>query len=68
VASLDIVIILASSATPSVTFPIAWNIPSPPFQLWMQAVGLFAPGSLPGGLNAGGVATSNALEAYIETF
>lgn len=68
VASQDLVIILSGSATPSVSFPLAWNVPSPPFQLWMQAVGLFAPGSLPGGLNAGGVATSNALEVYVESF
>lgn len=68
VASIDLFIILSGSPTPSVSFPLAWNIPVPPFQLWMQAVGLFAPGSLPGGLNAGGVASSNALEVYVETF
>lgn len=67
-ATFDHIELLAPSTTPSVSFQIAWNIPGKPARLWMQAVGLFNPRSLPIGLSPGGIATSNALEIYVEEF
>ncbi|MBL8737542.1 MAG: hypothetical protein JNL12_14020 [Planctomycetes bacterium] len=66
--ALDVVVILGNVGAPSVSFPIPWSIPGAPGQLWMQAVGQFAPGTLPNGQNVGGYAVSNALEIYLENF
>lgn len=67
--SQDVTIILGNVGAPSVTFPIAWSLPSVPAgPAWMQAVAQFFPGSLPNGLNAGGYLTSNTLEIFINGF
>jgi len=38
---------------------------SPGFQLFAQGVGMITPGSLPGGLNAFGAETSNAVASVV---
>lgn len=63
----DVIVVIGIVPT-TVSFPIAWNIPLPPGTLWMQAVGQFTPNTLVNGLNAGGYATSNALEIFIESY
>lgn len=66
--SPDILFVLGLVPTPSISFPMMWNIPIPPLQFWMQALSQFTPNSLPNGLNPGGYATSNALEIFVESF
>jgi len=67
--SQDVTIILGNVGAPSITFPIAWSVPSVPAgPAWMQAVGQFFPGSLPNGKNPGGYLTSNTLEIYISSY
>jgi hypothetical protein len=67
-ASPDIIVIIGVVPFAPASFPIAWNIPTTPGQLWMQAISEFLPFTLPNGQNAGGKVSSNALEIYIENF
>jgi hypothetical protein len=64
----DVIVIIGVVPFGPVSFPIAWNIPVTPGQLWMQAISEFLPFTLPNGQNAGGKVSSNALEIYIENF
>ncbi len=57
------------TATNSQTFGFALPAGVPAgFQLFSQGAAFFAPGSLPGGLNAGGIATSNGVKSTINSF
>lgn len=68
VGGLDLIVNLGNAGAPSLSFPLAWSIPIPIGQIWMQAVGQFLPGSLANGLNPGGYVTSNALGITITNF
>ncbi|MBL8737428.1 MAG: hypothetical protein JNL12_13440 [Planctomycetes bacterium] len=61
----DVIVIIGLVPFGPSSFPIPWSIPAPPGLLWMQAVSVFVPGSLPNGQNIGGYVVSNALEIYI---
>ncbi|MBL8736788.1 MAG: hypothetical protein JNL12_10205, partial [Planctomycetes bacterium] len=64
----DVIVIIGIVPFAPASFPIAWNIPGVPAQLWMQAASEFVPFSLPNGQNLGGKIVSNALEIFISSY
>jgi hypothetical protein len=60
-----VIVIIGVVPAGPVVVPDRVEHPGHPGQLWMQAVSVFVPGSLPNGQNIGGYVVSNALEIYI---
>ena len=59
--------LLGNTPTLQVTFPIPAGVPAG-FELFSQSVALITPFSLPGGLNAFGLVTSNGVRSYVSQF
>lgn len=59
--------LLGNTPTLQVQFPIPAGVPGG-FELFSQSVALITPFSLPGGLNAFGLVTSNGVRSYVSPF
>jgi hypothetical protein len=55
------------SSSQSVTFALPAGVPAG-FMIYSQSAALFTPGSLPGGLNAFGLLTSNGIASQVQPF